>query len=174
MSRRLLVALVFTALGAVPNVAAAQASVPADLPVSHRLDLSGALVNTSVASVLLDADQLPPLQRPIDLTGSSHRSSASGMMPFYVWTAAMQALDVHSTYAALDRGAVEANPLMGGMAGNKAAFIAMKAGVAATTIFATRNVARRNKVAAIATAVAINSAYAFVVSHNYRVARGLK
>lgn len=171
MPRRLLVALVFAALGAVSTVAEAQTSVPADLPVAQRLDLSGALVNTSVSSVLLDADQLPSLQRPIRFKESSPRSSTSTMMPLYVWTAAMQVLDIHSTYAALDRGAVEVNPLMSGMSRNKAAFVAMKAGVAASTIFATRNMAKRNKIAAIVTSVAINSAYALVVSHNYRVAR---
>jgi hypothetical protein len=94
------------------------------------------------------------------------------MLSLYASTAAMQMLDVHSTISALDNGAVEANPLMKNMAGNKAAFVALKAGVAVTTILATRNMAKRNKVAAIATLVAVNAAYAFVISHNYKVARG--
>ncbi len=91
-----------------------------------------------------------------------------------VSTVVMQALDVHSTYSALGRGAAEANPLMAGLAGNKAAFVATKAAVATATVLAVRHVGKRNKVAAIATLVAINSAYALVVDHNYRVARSLR
>jgi hypothetical protein len=34
--------------------------------------------------------------------------------------------------------------------------------------------AKRNKVAAIATLVAMNSAYAMIVQHNYRVAQRLR
>jgi hypothetical protein len=86
----------------------------------------------------------------------------------------MQALDVHSTLRALGRGGVEANPLMASATRNKTAFIALKAGVALSTVMAARNMSKRNKVAAIVTLVAINSAYAFVVNHNYRVARGAR
>jgi hypothetical protein len=96
------------------------------------------------------------------------------MTSLYASTAVMQALDVHSTLRALDRGAVEANPLMTGAARNKAAFIALKAGVAFSTVMAARNMSKRNKVAAVLTLVAINSAYAMIVNHNYKVARGLR
>lgn len=92
----------------------------------------------------------------------------------YASTAIMQALDVHSTILALDRGAVEANPLMSGITKNKAVFIATKAAVATSMVFAARSMAKRNKVAAVITLVALNSAYAMVVQHNYKVARGLK
>ncbi len=91
-----------------------------------------------------------------------------------VSTVVMQALDVHSTYSALGRGAAEANPLMAGLAGNPAAVVATPAAVATATVLAVRHVGKRNKVAAIATLVAINSAYALVVDHNYRVARSLR
>ena len=140
----------------------------------QRLDLSGALVNTGVSSVLLDADQLPAIQRPAVSMRSSTSKSSSVMMSLYVSTAAMQALDVHSTMSVFKRGGAEKNPLMKGIAGNTGAFIAMKAGLAAGTILATHNMAKRNKVAAVLTAVAINSAYVFVVNHNYKVARGLQ
>lgn len=92
------------------------------------------------------------------------------MTSLYASTAIMQALDVHSTMRALDHGALEANPLMTGVTGNKAAFVALKAGVAMSTVMMARHMSKRNKVAAIVTLVAINSAYAMVVSHNYRVA----
>jgi hypothetical protein len=52
---------------------------------------------------------------------------------------------------------------MKGVARNKAAFIAMKAGVAASSILATRNMAAQQG-RAIATMVAINSAHAMVAA----------
>jgi hypothetical protein len=172
MMRRLLVAITFAAVGLSPAPANAQTMMPGDFPVVHRLDLSGALVNTGVSSVLLDADQLPSLQRPSFTPRPSEKRTSGLMMSLYASTAAVQALDVHSTLSALNRGAVEKNPFMKGIAGNTGAFIAMKAGIAAGTIFATHQAAKRNKVAAIITTFAINSAYLFVISHNYRVARG--
>jgi Domain of unknown function (DUF5658) len=99
---------------------------------------------------------------------------SSVMTSLYATTAVMQMLDVHSTLTAFRAGAVEANPMMQGVTKNSALFLTMKAGVAASTILAARQMAKRNKVAAIATLVAINSAYAMVVSHNYRVARSLQ
>jgi hypothetical protein len=76
--------------------------------------------------------------------------------------------------AVLNRGGGEGNPLMAGVVRNKAAFLGVKAAVAAGSILAARKIGKRNKVAAVATLVAINSAYAFVVQHNYRVARSLR
>ena len=94
------------------------------------------------------------------------------MSSLYVSTALMQGLDIHSTMKALNSGAIEANPLMKGVTGNKAAFIAMKAGIAAGTIFAAHKASKKNRVAAIVSLVAINSVYAMVVNQNYKVASG--
>lgn len=99
---------------------------------------------------------------------------SSTLKSLYVATALTQALDVHSTLLALGRGANEVNPLLGGLAHRKAAFIALKAGATVSTIMAARNLSRRNRVAAIAALVAINSAYAVVIDHNYRVAKRLR
>jgi hypothetical protein len=46
--------------------------------------------------------------------------------------------------------------------------------VATSTVLAARHMAKRNKVAAIATLIAVNSAYAMIVQHNYRVAQRLR
>jgi len=116
------------------------------------------------------AEQLPSVM-PLSL----RRTGGSALLTsLYASTAIMQALDVHSSLTAFKAGAVEANPLMQGVTGNRAAFIAVKAGVAASSIMAARHLAKRNKIAAIATLVAVNSAYAYVVNHNYRVARRLQ
>jgi hypothetical protein len=95
-------------------------------------------------------------------------------MSLYVTTAVTQALDIHSTLKALDRGGVEMNPLLSGLTGNKAAFIAVKSAVAAGSILAARRLAKRNKVAAIISMVAINAAYGLVAHHNYKVAGRLR
>ena len=122
---------------------------------------------------LVDLDQLgrPPVP---PATSRVDRGSSRLLNSLYASTAVMQALDVHSTLSALGNGGVEANPMMSGLTRNKAAFIAVKAAVATSTILATRQIAKRNKVAAVVTLVAINSVYAIVASHNYRVANSLK
>lgn len=161
MSRRLLVALAVAISGAVfASPAAAQDRL--------GLDLSTALTNTVVPpGVLTSVGQLP-----VTFNQDFRRPEGSRLMTsLYATTAVMQALDIHSTMSALSRGAVEANPAMSGITRNKAAFVALKAGVAVSTVLAARNMSKRNKVAAVLTLVAVNSAYAYVVSHNYRVAR---
>jgi hypothetical protein len=98
----------------------------------------------------------------------------AAMMPLYVATAALQVLDAYSTMNALENGAREANPLMTGIASNKAALFGVKAAVASSTILAMHRMSKRNRVAAIVTGIAINSAYAVIVAHNYRVANRMQ
>jgi len=119
----------------------------------------------------LTAEQVQrALPHPIDRPNRTSPLMAS----LYVSTAVMQALDVHSSLSAFHTGASEANSLMRGVAKNPAAFMVVKAGVAAGTILAAGQLSKRSKVAAVTTLIAINSAYAMVVSHNYRVARSMK
>jgi hypothetical protein len=155
-------------------VLAAAASVPAQASAQEPIVVAGVDVGASVSAfaqpATLDMRQLD-VQRFVAPPRDGRSRLLSSLL---VSTVVMQALDVHSTYSALGRGAVEANPVMAGLAGNKAAFVATKAALATATVLAARHVGKRNKVAAIATLVAINSAYAFVVDHNYRVARNLR
>jgi hypothetical protein len=96
------------------------------------------------------------------------------LLPLYASTVLLQALDVHSTLQVLGHGGGEGNPLMQGMVSNKGVFVAAKAGVAAASIYAASRIAKRSKVGAIVTLVGLNSAYAFVVSHNYKLANELR
>jgi hypothetical protein len=98
----------------------------------------------------------------------------SWMIPVHVVTATMQGLDAHSTFRGLDAGAVEANPVVSSFAHNRPVFTAFKVGVAAGIIYTTDRLAKRHPVRALITAAAINSAYAMVAAHNYRIARGLR
>ena len=85
----------------------------------------------------------------------------------YTSFAALQVLDAHSTVRAVNGGAREMNPLVGGMATNTGALLATKAGAAATTIYLTEKVRKRSKVGALLLMAGINSAYAVIVARNY-------
>jgi hypothetical protein len=104
------------------------------------------------------------------------RSSRPSLLPaLYAAQAALQAMDAHSTYSAISRGGYEANPLMKGVVGNKGAMMAVKAGVAASTIFMAEKMWRRgNRAGAIATMLLANGVTAAVVANNYRVASSLR
>lgn len=149
------------------GIGASAASAQERLP----LDLSGAIRSFDMASSngLLAAEA----QLPAVFARRTDRSTTL-LSSLYVSTAAMQALDVHSTLKALGRGGVEQNPLVAPATRNTAAFVALKAGVAFSTVMAARHMSKRNKVAAVVTLVAVNSAYAMVIQHNYRVAARLR
>jgi hypothetical protein len=85
--------------------------------------------------------------------------------------AAVQVLDFHSTCNGLERGGQEANPLLGPVVGSPAAFIAVKAGATAGTIYLAEKIWKRNRKAAIITMIGVNIAYGVIASHNYSVAR---
>jgi hypothetical protein len=169
MSRRLhVVAALAVGLVALSagTARAQEASVSAALAITPATTEFAA-----AASPLLSAEQI---QRALPAPVLRRRGPSTVMTSLYASTVVMQALDVHSTLSAFRAGATEANPLMQGVTRNRATFMAVKAGVAASTILAAKQLSKRNKVAAIATLVAINSAYAMVVNHNYKVARGVK
>jgi hypothetical protein len=96
--------------------------------------------------------------------------STGALNTLYVATAVLQALDFHSTQRAQHYGAVEANPIMARITENSALFLTAKSAVAASTILLTRQIAKRNRLAAALTLTVINSAYAMVVRQNYRIA----
>jgi hypothetical protein len=86
-------------------------------------------------------------------------------------TVSVQALDADATFRVLDTpGGRINNPLVGTLAKNRPAYVAIKMGVAAGIIYSTHRMAKRNRVAAIATALAVNGVYAYFVHQNYRVA----
>ncbi|MDE3156998.1 MAG: hypothetical protein KGN76_18000 [Acidobacteriota bacterium] len=96
-----------------------------------------------------------------------HRPGA--LVPLYATFAVLQGLDAHSTLTAINRGATEANPLLGGLASNSGALLAVKMGAAAGTIFVAEKLWKRNPAAAIVLMVGLNSAYAMIVAHNYQL-----
>ena len=97
------------------------------------------------------------------------------LVPLYVSFAALQGLDIHSTLRATEFGGREANPIVGGMLGSPAAFVAAKVGMTTGVYLLTERLWKRHKTAAVLTMIALNSTYGALVAHNYAVeARGAR
>lgn len=96
------------------------------------------------------------------------------LIPLYVSFATLQMFDARSTVLALSRGAREMNPLIRSIDADPVAITAFKIGATATTIVLAEKLWRNHKrTAAVLTMVGVNSAYAFIVAHNYRTANRL-
>ena len=111
--------------------------------------------------------------RPVDLPRTRPAGdgfSTSLRRSMYVSFAALQVMDAVSTRQALNNGATEANPAMAGLARNSAAFFAVKAGTAAATTYFAERLARKHPRRATILMAVLNTAYAAIVVHNYRVA----
>lgn len=93
------------------------------------------------------------------------------LVPLYISFATLQALDAHSTLSAIDVGARETNPVVRGAMTMPAGMVALKAGTAVGVVYLTEKLWRRNRVAAVVTMIALNSAYATIAAHNYRQLR---
>jgi hypothetical protein len=161
MFPRFAAVMAFVAACAFPQVAAAQ----------ETQDTRSTALSTSVASVQFADDQAAA---PIREFRGTRSWTTPVLLSLQAATVVTQMLDVHSTLKAIQAGGVEGNPMMGGLVGNRAAFVGVKAGISAGVIYITHRVARDNKVAAIAASAAINSAFLMVARHNYRVAQGLR
>jgi hypothetical protein len=106
------------------------------------------------------------------LVVESHRRPA-GLVPLYASLVTLNALDVHSTYSALRTpNAGEANPIVAPLVRQPAAFIALKAGTTALSIWtAERLWKKKHRVIAMVIVGSANAALAAVVTNNYRIAR---
>jgi Domain of unknown function (DUF5658) len=93
------------------------------------------------------------------------------LVPLYASFAGLQLVDMHSTWRALDRGAVEGNPLLMNVAGNKAALFAVKAAGTGAVIGVSEALWKKNRTAAILFMISSNAAMTWVVEHNYRAVR---
>src|SRR5262245_2895082 len=115
--------------------------------------------------------QVVPTGISVARPGLASKPRPGALVPLYASFATLQALDAHSTARALDQGAVEANPMMKGLAGNPTALLAVKAAGTAGVIFASEKMWKKNRAAAVFFMVTANSAMAWVVQNNYRAVR---
>jgi len=97
----------------------------------------------------------------------------SALPAMYVSLAGLQAYDGYSTIRGVRNGATEANPLVGGLASQPAAFWTVKALSTVTTIYFAEQLWRQHKRGqAIMTMVVANAAMGAVAAHNMSVIRG--
>jgi len=131
------VGLLLAAIGAHPNLASAQDG-PTDADAPHILILA------------------PPTP-----------SRPAMLMPLYVGNIALQAYDGYSTLRGVHEGVPETNPLVGGLASRPAAFWAMKAASAATSILLTERLWRQHHAKqAVVWMIITNGAMAAVAARN--------
>lgn len=107
---------------------------------------------------------VPELQSP-----RAARRPAS-LLPMYVSFGVLQGLDYVTTRRALANGSGrEANPVMGPVVGNQPAFLAVKAGTTAVTVWMAERMWKKHPARAIALIAAANGAMGIVVAHNARI-----
>ena len=169
MFPRFAAAVAFAAVLALPSFIA---SAAAQEPTAQTPIVATSLA-ASMANVSFTDDQSVP-QAPRDIRGGDRSWTTPLLASLQAATVVTQLLDAHSTVQALHAGGVEANPMMGGLVQNRAAFIGVKAAMSAGVVYLTHRISKDNKVAAIVASAAINSAYLMIARHNYKVAAGLR
>jgi Domain of unknown function (DUF5658) len=92
------------------------------------------------------------------------------LTPLNVSFALLQALDVHSSMRAIERGGREANPVFESLDQWPAA-VAVKAASTLGVVLLTNTLSRRHPKRAVLTMIALDSAYCWIVAHNYSAAR---
>ena len=90
------------------------------------------------------------------------------MPALYAGNIALQVMDTHSTFRALNAGMVESNPVMQWTTDHPVAFVSMKAAATATTILVAEKIRKKYPWRAALFMAGVNTAYALIVSHNYR------
>jgi len=169
MSRCIAAVLLVVGVGIAPVSAQ---EPPAPLPRPLAFATADAVPASQPVGV--DASQsVMPATSVVRLPSAVERPTAT-LNVLCVSFAALQALDLHSTFRALDHGAREGNPLLGGFASNKAAMIGFKAATTTATIFLVRKFGVKNRVASTILMAAANSAYAIIAAHNYRLSNALR
>jgi hypothetical protein len=132
------------------------------------LDMSAPAIAASPQVLPTAVDGLTPFRVSVAAqppwTAAARRPTALPAM--YVSFGALQVLDVYSTRRAIARGAVEANPVMKGLAGNAAAMLAVKGAATAVSIYCAEKAWKRHRKAAIVLMLVLNGATAAVAAHN--------
>jgi uncharacterized protein DUF5658 len=172
-----LLAGTFVALAAMQSSAAAQDLVATNTTtvlfpaIAPLVPAPATAVATSPAA---EAVPTPTFTRPTMPPAAKSFGRPSILPALYVAQGALQAMDMHSTMQAISHGAHEANPVMQGVVGNKGAMMAVKAGVAASTILMSECLWKKgNRTGAIVSMLVANSITAVVVAHNYRLSNQL-
>jgi len=165
MRRRAAAFVSLIALFGIADSRAAFAQESTDIVVAQSL-VADAAPSVSKARPFDRAPAMRVVARP-DAPRETRPAALAGL---YVSLAGMHALDVVSTRKALAAGAAEANPMMAPFARSPLALAAVKAGVFGATVFATEQLWKSNRKAAVLTMIALNATCGAIAAHNYRVA----
>jgi hypothetical protein len=111
-----------------------------------------------------------PAELPASTAAQGPAKRPAALLPLYVSFTALQFADVHATLRALDAGGREGNPVFAGLR-SPAGMLAVKAGLALGTTYAVERLRKKSPRTAVVLMIALNSAYAGIVAHNYAVAR---
>ena len=176
--------LVFLLLAGVLAVspAYAQEGAPAAAPDEHapqqdiaRDGAAQSVKSLADASIPAEHDTLLTTDTAAAANRASGRGTSQGSgalrMALYATYGTFQALDVHSTLKALDNGGAEGNPLVRTVVESPAGLIAVKAASTAGFVYLVERLRRKNRTAAFALAIGVTSLQAYVVAHNYSIAR---
>lgn len=157
---------------AIPAVGRAE-----DLPLPSRAltsALTSALATAPAPSLsgtpwAIEPDQVeaPPVDVRESATPRS-RPRPGVLLPLYLSFGALQVADAYSTLRAVGAGATELNPVFRQAVHRPAAFVALKAGMAASTVLLTEKFRASHPTGAVVLMVVLNSVYATLVTHNYR------
>jgi len=161
MSRIVCISLVVVCLAA--GQAAAQVSPP-DAAVAPP---SGPLNPEAPRPAVAQLAAAAPVAIDSQLFRAPEPGRPAALVPMYASFVTLQALDFVSTTRALSNAnAYEANPVMRGVVGSPAAFLAVKAGSTAATIWIAEKWRRKHPVRAMIFMASTNAAMAAVVAHN--------
>lgn len=156
-------------LTSVPSLATAQQPLTVGLAGAFAAaDLATSDLAPAIAASSATTEEAKPVFEP-------RRSSGRGSLTaLSIASAALQGLDAYTTMSALNKGAVEANPMMRGVAGKPAMLVAVKSSMTVATIFAARSLWPRHKAAAVAVLAVSNGMLATVVAHNMSVIKQMR
>jgi hypothetical protein len=159
--------------GASPVFAAERADDPPVFKSTFELALAetARFVPAVNAPLFNETSQIPQTGFSVPRTDERGFAAPTLRRSLIVSFAALQVLDAHSTLRALKSGGHEANPAMSGIASRPGALFAVKAGTAAATAYFAERLSKNHPKRAIVLMAILNSAYAAIVAHNYRVAR---
>jgi hypothetical protein len=131
-------------------------------------DADGTAVLSSADPIQLATDtdwSLPPVH-----VGSNKPTRGAVLPALYVSLAALNVYDAYSTRSGLAKGAVEANPMMRGVAGNGAALWAVKGAATGVSIYLAERLWRKHRrMEAVAVMLVSNGIMAAVTARNASV-----
>jgi hypothetical protein len=141
--------------------------------VAQDSSIDSQVIETRSAAAATPAATAAVAEVPTDapLPELSSGKQPAWFLPIHLFSVAVQGLDAHSTLRTLEHRGLDVSPLYKGMTGNKAAFLAVKAGTAVAVVYATTKIARHHRLGAVVTAAAINSVYLTMAARNYRSVR---